>query len=84
MTYHDYVTRRWFLKECGVGLGTIALHALLQDRAALAQGTSPSAAPERLTNIADAPAAAQRRSHSRRLDRFPSILPPRASRVERL
>ena len=45
MPYHDYITRRWFLKECGVGLGTIVLHALLQDRAALAQGTSPSAAP---------------------------------------
>src|SRR5262245_19594082 len=43
MTYRDYVTRRWFLKECGVGLGTIALHALLQDRVALAQG--PTAAP---------------------------------------
>jgi hypothetical protein len=28
------VARRWFLKECGVGLGSIALHALLQERAA--------------------------------------------------
>ena len=43
MTLHNYLTRRWFLKDCGVGLGTIALHALLQDRATLAQG--PSAAP---------------------------------------
>ena len=45
MTYHDYLTRRWFLKECGVGLGTIALHALLQDRAVASQATSLSAAP---------------------------------------
>ncbi len=36
------VTRRWFFKECGVGLGTIALHALLQDRAVRADDTSPS------------------------------------------
>jgi Protein of unknown function (DUF1501) len=28
------ITRRWFFKECGVGLGTIALHSLLQDTAA--------------------------------------------------
>ena len=35
MTYHDYLTRRWFFKECGVGLGAIALHALLQDRASV-------------------------------------------------
>ena len=27
------VSRRWFLKECGVGLGAIALHALLGDSA---------------------------------------------------
>src|SRR5438105_11383990 len=45
MTYQDYLTRRWFLKECGVGLGTIALHALLQDRAVASQATSLSAAP---------------------------------------
>jgi hypothetical protein len=44
MTDHDYVTRRWFLKECGVGLGTIALHSLLQDRAVLGQGTAAAPA----------------------------------------
>jgi len=27
------VSRRWFLKECGVGLGAVALHSLLQDYA---------------------------------------------------
>ncbi len=44
MNYHDYVTRRWFFKECGVGLGTIALHSLLHDRAArVPMGTPPPA-----------------------------------------
>src|SRR5271167_4783262 len=44
MKYHDYLTRRWFFKECGVGLGTIALHALLNDRAAAAsEGNVPAA-----------------------------------------
>src|SRR6478672_2436624 len=44
MTYQEYVTRRWFLKECGVGLGTIALHSLLQERAARGQGTTAAPA----------------------------------------
>ena len=44
MTYNP-ITRRWFLKDCTVGLGTIALRALLGDHAALAQGTSPAASP---------------------------------------
>ncbi len=26
------VTRRWFFKQCGVGLGTVALHSLMRDR----------------------------------------------------
>src|SRR6201995_2101559 len=30
------VSRRWFLKECGVGLGAIALHTLLGDYAVAA------------------------------------------------
>jgi hypothetical protein len=40
MTYHNYLTRRWFFKECGIGLGAIALHALLQDRAVAAPGAN--------------------------------------------
>ena len=40
------ITRRWFFKECGVGLGTIALHSLLQESssAASAQSVNPLAA----------------------------------------
>src|SRR5262249_40950842 len=41
MTY-DPLTRRWFLKDCAVGLGTIALHALLQDHALGAPASSPA------------------------------------------
>ncbi|MBY0459677.1 MAG: DUF1501 domain-containing protein, partial [Gemmataceae bacterium] len=28
---HRHATRRWFLKDCGVGLGAVALNALLND-----------------------------------------------------
>src|SRR5690242_149403 len=44
MTY-DHLTRRWFLKDCAVGLGTIALHALLHDHTVAAPGTSPATSP---------------------------------------
>jgi Protein of unknown function (DUF1501) len=37
------VSRRWFLKECGVGLGAIALHSLLGDYALAANAAT---APE--------------------------------------
>src|SRR5438270_11283644 len=47
MNYHDYLTRRWFFKQCGVGLGTIALQALLHDRAgASPAGNAPAAAAD--------------------------------------
>src|SRR5713226_6995653 len=29
--YHKQITRRWFFKECGVGLGAIALGSLLSE-----------------------------------------------------
>src|ERR1700747_1325645 len=44
MTYDD-VTRRWFLKECAVSLGTIALHTLFQDHAVAARGSGSSTSP---------------------------------------
>ena len=30
--HRHHLTRRWFFKDCGVGLGAIALHSLLGDR----------------------------------------------------
>src|SRR5262245_27361104 len=32
--YKHHLTRRWFFRECGVGLGTVALASLLGERAA--------------------------------------------------
>jgi hypothetical protein len=38
----QFVTRRWFLEQCGVGLGTIALGQLLADGGYAASPTPPS------------------------------------------
>src|SRR5436190_16985516 len=38
--YRKFVTRRWFFKQCGVGLGAIALRDLLTGEAASAAGIS--------------------------------------------
>ncbi|HMF13352.1 MAG TPA: DUF1501 domain-containing protein, partial [Gemmataceae bacterium] len=40
------VTRRWFLRECGVGLGAIALNALLKDRALASPAFANPMAPK--------------------------------------
>jgi len=37
----EIVSRRWFLKECGVGLGAIALKSLMQDRAFAGPALNP-------------------------------------------
>jgi hypothetical protein len=37
------VARRWFLEQCGIGLGAIALNALLQESAAAAPAAGPLA-----------------------------------------
>src|SRR6266436_6578507 len=39
--YARLITRRWFFRQCGVGLGSIALASLLQDDKALG-ATSPT------------------------------------------
>src|SRR5580765_1390823 len=39
--YARLITRRWFFRQCGVGLGSIALASLLQDDKALS-ATSPT------------------------------------------
>src|SRR5579859_4328028 len=38
--YNHHVTRRWFFRECGVGLGTVALASLLNGNS---RGESPAA-----------------------------------------
>src|SRR5947209_2289515 len=44
--FRKAVTRRWFFKECGVGLGAIALHSLLQDHAVAAPAFMNAMAPK--------------------------------------
>jgi len=46
--YRKLITRRWFFKECGVGLGSIALGTLLQQARAAAPGPGPQSLPDPL------------------------------------
>ena len=41
-----HITRRWFFRECGVGLGTIALHSMLKDHAVAAPSFADPMAPK--------------------------------------
>jgi len=41
----QFLTRRWFFRQCGVGLGGIALRQLLDDRAAAAAAPATPASP---------------------------------------
>jgi hypothetical protein len=43
---HRQITRRWFFRECGVGLGAIALHSLLQDYAVANPSATDPMAPK--------------------------------------
>jgi hypothetical protein len=43
---HRQITRRWFFRECGVGLGAIALHSLLQDYAIAGPAAADPMAPK--------------------------------------
>src|SRR5882672_4368050 len=41
--YHKLITRRWFFKQCGVGVGAIALRELFGAKPARAASPSPLA-----------------------------------------
>jgi len=43
----EYVARRWFLKDCGVGLGTLALADLMRDRSLAAPASGDALVPKR-------------------------------------
>ncbi|MCA9152426.1 MAG: sulfatase, partial [Planctomycetales bacterium] len=45
MNRDQTAARRWFLQQCGVGLGGVALHTLLQ-RESLAAGNDGPLAPK--------------------------------------
>jgi hypothetical protein len=40
-----FLTRRWFFRDCGLGLGSVALASLLSDRSLAAPGTDDPLAP---------------------------------------
>ncbi len=80
------VSRRWFLKECGVGLGAIALRSLLQDKSHAALSTNPLApkaphfAPKAKRVIylfmAGAPSHLELFDRKPELEKFSGTLPP--------
>src|SRR5438132_12259386 len=43
--YRRHITRRWFFKQCGMGLGAIALRELLGSKAQAAIPSAPSTNP---------------------------------------
>src|SRR5258706_2698841 len=43
--YRRHITRRWFFKQCGMGLGAIALRELLGNKAEAAIPSAPSTNP---------------------------------------
>ncbi len=50
----ELVARRWFLRDCGVGLGTLALADLMRDRSLAAEAPSDPLAPKRPPHAAKA------------------------------
>lgn len=48
--YRTYVTRRWFFKQCSVGVGAMALQSLLNGEAASAAGSSVTSESSKFTN----------------------------------
>jgi hypothetical protein len=41
LEFRKHITRRWFFKQCGVGLGTVALGSLLNDKLLAAPDANP-------------------------------------------
>src|SRR6188472_1934224 len=82
----DALARRWFLKECGVGLGSIALGQLAGGRTALASSLEPMAAKlppiqPRAKNViflfmAGAPSHLELFDNKPQLTKFDGTLPP--------
>ncbi|MCG8651384.1 MAG: DUF1501 domain-containing protein, partial [Pirellulales bacterium] len=82
---HDHPSRRWFLKECGVGLGAIAAADLMR-RSASAATADPLAArqsplPAKAKNViflfmAGAPSHLEMFDYKPQLAKFDGTLPP--------
>ena len=84
---HSYLTRRWFFRDCGVGLGAIALNNLLQANGVQAR-TGASQPPLAKTHhapkakrviylfMAGAPSHLELFDHKPQLAKFDGTLPP--------
>lgn len=82
----QHLSRRWFLKECGVGLGAIALHSLLGNEARAAAAANPLAPrashfPARAKNViylfmAGAPSHLELFDYKPQLAKYDGTLPP--------
>ena len=82
------ISRRWFFRDCGVGLGAIALHSLLADKAAAQsalagnpmaprQGHFPGKAKRVIyLFMAGAPSQLELFDHKPQLTKFNGTLPP--------
>jgi hypothetical protein len=80
------ISRRWFLKDCGVGLGSIAATQLLAEEAARAGAADPLAArpphfPGKVKNViflfmAGAPSHLELFDYKPQLAKFDGTLPP--------
>ncbi|MBX9622919.1 MAG: DUF1501 domain-containing protein [Gemmataceae bacterium] len=86
---HRHATRRWFLKDCGVGLGAVALNALLNEsgRAAPEQAPADPMAPKKphfapkakrviYLFMGGAPSHLELFDHKPQLAKFNGTLPP--------
>lgn len=79
-------SRRWFLGECGVGLGSIAATGMMADQARAARAIDPLAVktphfPGKIKNViflfmAGAPSHLELFDHKPQLTKFDSTLPP--------
>lgn len=85
--HRRYQSRRWFLRDCGVGLGAIALHSLLGETALAAGAADDPLAPKRphfpgtakrviFLFQAGAPSHLELFDHKPALARFDGTLPP--------
>src|SRR6185436_7546955 len=80
------VARRWFLKQCGVGLGAIALRSLMPNNLMAAPGQNPMAPRKphfqgKAKNViylfmAGAPSHLELFDHKPELEKFDGTLPP--------
>ena len=70
------IARRWFLRDCSVGLGAIALNGLLGEQAAAAPHFAPKAKRVIYLFMGGAPSHLELFDHKPQLAKFNGTLPP--------